>query len=230
MYIYGKNVALETLKNKEKIKKAFIYKNFTDENIINELNKQDINVKELEKYELDRMIDGMHQGIILEVNDFVYNDVDELITDDSLIVILDHIEDPHNFGAIIRTCEAAGVNGIIIPKDRSVEVNSTVIKVSTGAIKNMKIAQVTNLNRIIEELKKQGFWIVGTDMEGTNYYDIDYKGKIAIIIGNEGSGMSRLVKENCDFIASIKMNGTTNSLNASVATGIVVFEAVKQRK
>ena len=230
MYIYGKNVALETLKNKEKIKKAFIYKNFTDENIINELNKQDINVKELEKYELDRMIDGMHQGIILEVNDFVYNDVDELITDDSLIVILDHIEDPHNFGAIIRTCEAAGVNGIIIPKDRSVEVNSTVIKVSTGAIKNMKIAQVTNLNRIIEELKKQGFWIVGTDMEGTNYYDIDYKGKIAIIVGNEGSGMSRLVKENCDFIASIKMNGTTNSLNASVATGIVVFEAVKQRK
>ena len=230
MYIYGKNVALETLKNKEKIKKAFIYKNFTDENIINELNKQDINVKELEKYELDRMIDGMHQGIILEVNDFVYNDVDELITDDSLIVILDHIEDPHNFGAIIRTCEAAGVNGIIIPKDRSVEVNSTVIKVSTGAIKNMKIAQVTNLNRIIEELKKQGFWIVGTDMEGTNYYDIDYKGKIVVIIGNEGSGMSRLVKENCDFIASIKMNGTTNSLNASVATGIVVFEAVKQRK
>lgn len=230
MYIYGKNVALETLKNKEKIKKAFIYKNFTDENIINELNKQDINVKELEKYELDRMIDGMHQGIILEVNDFVYNDVDELIIDDALIVILDHIEDPHNFGAIIRTCEAAGVNGIIIPKDRSVEVNSTVIKVSTGAIKNMKIAQVTNLNRIIEELKKQGFWIVGTDMEGTNYYDIDYKGKIAIIVGNEGSGMSRLVKENCDFIASIKMNGTTNSLNASVATGIVVFEAVKQRK
>ena len=230
MYIYGKNVALETLKNKEKIKKAFIYKNFNDENIINELNKQNINVKELEKYELDRMIDGMHQGIILEVNDFVYNDVDELITDDSLIVILDHIEDPHNFGAIIRTCEAAGVNGIIIPKDRSVEVNSTVIKVSTGAIKNMKIAQVTNLNRIIEELKKQGFWIVGTDMEGTNYYDIDYKGKIAIIVGNEGSGMSRLVKENCDFIASIKMNGTTNSLNASVATGIVVFEAVKQRK
>lgn len=230
MYIYGKNVALETLKNKEKIKKAFIYKNFNDENIINELNKQNINVKELEKYELDRMIDGMHQGIILEVNDFVYNDVDELIIDDALIVILDHIEDPHNFGAIIRTCEAAGVNGIIIPKDRSVEVNSTVIKVSTGAIKNMKIAQVTNLNRIIEELKKQGFWIVGTDMEGTNYYDIDYKGKIVVIIGNEGSGMSRLVKENCDFIASIKMNGTTNSLNASVATGIVVFEAVKQRK
>ena len=200
MYIYGKNVAI-----------------------------QNVNIKYLEKNEMDKMIDGLHQGIILEVNDFEYNDIDEMIEDDSLIVILDHIEDPHNFGAIIRTCEAAGVKGIIIPKDRSVEVNATVIKVSTGAIKNMKIAQVTNLNRTIEYLKKEGFWIVGTDMEGTNYYDIDYKGKTAIVIGNEGSGMSRLVSENCDFIAKIPMKGTTNSLNASVATGIVVFEAVKQR-
>ncbi len=229
MYIYGKNVAIETINNKEKIKKAFIYKNFTDNEILNELKKQNVYIKYLEKNEMDKMIDGLHQGIILEVNDFEYNDIDEMIEDDSLIVILDHIEDPHNFGAIIRTCEAAGVKGIIIPKDRSVEVNATVIKVSTGAIKNMKIAQVTNLNRTIEYLKKEGFWIVGTDMEGTNYYDIDYKGKTAIVIGNEGSGMSRLVSENCDFIAKIPMKGTTNSLNASVATGIVVFEAVKQR-
>ena len=229
MYIYGKNVAIETINNKEKIKKAFIYKNFTDNEILNELKKQNVYIKYLEKNEMDKMIDGLHQGIILEVNDFEYNGIDEMIEDDSLIVILDHIEDPHNFGAIIRTCEAAGVKGIIIPKDRSVEVNATVIKVSTGAIKNMKIAQVTNLNRTIEYLKKEGFWIVGTDMEGTNYYDIDYKGKTAIVIGNEGNGMSRLVSENCDFIAKIPMKGTTNSLNASVATGIVVFEAVKQR-
>jgi len=230
MYIYGKNVAIETIKNKEKIKKAIIYKNFTDNNILVDLKKLNVKIEFKEKYEMDKIVNGMHQGIILEVNDFEYSDIDELITDDSLIVILDHIEDPHNFGAIIRTCEAAGVNGIIIPKDRSVDVNATVIKVSTGAIKNMKIAQVTNLNRTIEELKKQGFWIVGTDMEGTNYYDIDYKGKTAIVIGNEGSGMSRLVSENCDFIATIPMNGTTNSLNASVATAIVVFEAVKQRR
>lgn len=229
MYIYGKNVAIETINNKEKIKKAFIYKKITDNEILNELKKQNIYIKYLEKNEMDKMIDGLHQGIILEVNDFEYNDVDEMIGDDSLIVILDHIEDPHNFGAIIRTCEAAGVKGIIIPKDRSVEVNATVIKVSTGSIKNMKIAQVTNLNRTIEYLKKEGFWIVGTDMEGTNYYDIDYKGKTAIIIGNEGNGMSRLVSENCDFIAKIPMKGTTNSLNASVATGIVIFEAIKQR-
>ena len=229
MYIYGKNVAIETINNKEKIKKAFIYKNFTDNEILNELKKQNVYIKYLEKNEMDKMIDGLHQGIILEVNDFEYNGIDEMIEDDSLIVILDHIEDPHNFGAIIRTCEAAGVKGIIIPKDRSVEVNATVIKVSTGAIKNMKIAQVTNLNRTIEYLKKEGFWIVGTDMEGTNYYDIDYKGKTAIVIGNEGSGMSRLVSENCDFIAKIPIKGTKNSRNASVSTGIVFFEAVKQR-
>lgn len=229
MYIYGKNVAIETINNQEKIKKAFIYKNFTDNEILNKLKKQNIYIKYLEKYEMDKIIDGLHQGIILEVEDFEYNDIDEMIADNSLIVILDHIEDPHNFGAIIRTCETAGVNGIIIPKNRSVEVNATVIKVSTGAIKNMKIAQVTNLNQTIEYLKKIGFWIVGTDMEGTNYYDIDYKGKTAIVIGNEGNGMSRLVSENCDFIAKIPMKGTTNSLNASVATGIVVFEAIKQR-
>lgn len=229
MYIYGKNVAIETINNQEKIKKAFIYKNFNDNEILNKLKKQNTYIKYLEKYEMDKIIDGLHQGIILEVEDFEYNDIDEMIADNSLIVILDHIEDPHNFGAIIRTCEAAGVNGIIIPKNRSVEVNATVIKVSTGAIKNMKIAQVTNLNQTIEYLKKIGFWIVGTDMEGTNYYDIDYKGKTAIVIGNEGNGMSRLVSENCDFIAKIPMKGTTNSLNASVATGIVVFEAIKQR-
>lgn len=228
MYIYGKNVAIDYLNSKETIKKAYIYKQFVDQDIISELKRRQINIQYREKYELDKLVDGMHQGIILEVNDYEYNTLDDFI-DSSFIVILDHIEDPHNFGAIIRTCEAAGVGGIIIPKDRSVKVNATVIKVSTGAIKNMKIAEVTNINQTIEYLKKEGYWIVGTDMAGTPYNKIDYKGKIAIVIGNEGSGMSHLVKENCDFIASIPMQGKTNSLNASVATGIVVFEAVKQR-
>ena len=173
----------------------------------------------------------MHQGIIVNVPDYEYANIDDFIhKDNAFVVILDHLEDPHNLGAIIRTCEAAGVDGIIIPKDRSVEVNATVIKVSTGAISNMNVARVTNLSRTIDELKKIGFWIVGTDMNGTSYDEIDYKGKIAIVIGNEGSGMSRIVKESCDFIASIPMIGTTNSLNASVATGIMVYEAVRQRK
>ena len=230
MYIYGKNVAKEAIKNKEKIKRIFLAKNFKDEEVIDYLSKVSAPIKYLEKYELDKMIDGLHQGIILEVENFKYQSLDDIYDKENpLVVILDHLEDPHNFGAIIRTCEAAGVDAIIIPKDRSVEVNATVIKVSTGAINGIKIIQVTNLNRTIEELKNKGFWIIGTDMNGTNYDEIDYKGSTAIVIGNEGSGMSRVVHENCDFIACIPMRGKTNSLNASVATGIIVFEAIKNR-
>lgn len=146
------------------------------------------------------------------------------------MVILDHLEDPHNLGAIIRTCEAAGVDGIIIPKDRSVCVNATVIKTSAATVNDVKIALVTNIVNEIRNLKKQGFWIVGTDMKGTNYKKIDYKGKMAIVIGNEGNGISNLVKQNCDFMATIPMNGKTNSLNASVAAGIMIYEAVSQRE
>ena len=146
-----------------------------------------------------------------------------------MLVILDHLEDPHNFGAIIRTCEAAGVDGIIIPKNRSVDVNSTVMRTSVGALDNVKIAQVTNLKNTINYLKSKGFWIVGTDMDGTNYQKIDYNGKMAIVTGSEGFGMSRIVKEACDFIATIPMRGSINSLNASVATALVVYEAVNQR-
>lgn len=231
MYVFGKNVAEEVIKKNEKIKKAYIYKDFNDKNLISALQKLKISIVYCEKYELDKLANGNHQGIILSIPDYEYCDPSEMISaDDSLIVILDHIEDPHNLGAIIRTCEAAGVNGIIIPKDRSVLVNSTVMKVSAGALENVKIACVTNLNNTIKYLKDNGFWIVGTDMKGTSYDKIDYSGKIAIVIGNEGKGMSKLVRESCDFIASIDMRGTINSLNASVATGIVVFEAIKCRK
>ena len=226
MYIYGKNVATEYLKTKNKIKKIYLSKNFKDD-----IDTNNIPVKYMEKYEMDKMVDGLHQGIIVEVEDYKYADIADIInTPNALIVILDHLEDPHNFGAIIRTCEAAGVTGIIIPKDRSVEVNATVIKVSTGTTENMKIAKVTNLVQTIKELKEKNFWIVGTDMQGTDYDKIDYKENIAIVIGNEGSGMSRLVKENCDFIATIPMIGTTDSLNASVSTGIIVYEAIKSRR
>lgn len=229
MYIYGKNVVKDYLQTNKKIKKAYLYKDFNDRFIFSSLQNLKIDIKKLEKKELDRLVNGMHQGIILDVPDYEYANIDEVATS-SLVVILDHLEDPHNFGAIIRTCEAAGVGGIIIPKNRSVSVNSTVIKVSTGAIQNVKIAQVVNIVNTIEMLKKQGFWIVGTDMNGTNYSDIDYDSKIAIVIGNEGEGMSRLVSDSCDFIASIPMRGLTNSLNASVAAGIIIFEAIKNRK
>lgn len=230
MYVFGKNVAKELLGSNSKIEHVYIMENFNDKEILNELKKKKIKVDVLPKNEFLKVADNNNQGIMMKIPDYEYYDIDDLITGDSnLLVILDHLEDPHNFGAIIRTCEAAGVDGIIIPKDRSVSVNSTVMKVSSGALSNVKISRVVNLNRTIDYLKDKGFWIVGTDMDGDRFDTIDYSGNIAIVIGNEGRGMSRLVKESCDLIASIPMKGKINSLNASVASAIVIYEAVKKR-
>ena len=170
-----------------------------------------------------------HQGIILDIEDFSYTDYEEFFNvDNAKVVILDHLEDPHNLGAIIRTAEAAGITGIIIPKDRSVDINSTVMKTSAGALENMKISKVTNIVATINDLKDNGFWIVGTTMDGQyDYKDIDYKGKIALVIGNEGNGMSKGVKDACDYIARIPMKGKINSLNASVAAGIMIYEMIR---
>ena len=227
MYIYGKNAVTEAL-NKEKIREAFLYKNFTDKDILNKLMVKNIKINYKGKKELDKLVKGNHQGVILKVDDYQYSSLNEIIESD-VIVMLDHLEDPHNFGAIIRTCEAAGVKSIIIPKDRAVKVTSAVIKVSVGAIENVKIAMVNNLVNTIKKLKKEGYWIIGTDMQGTDFKDIDYSGKIVIIIGSEGNGLSRLVAENCDFIVSIPMRGKVNSLNASVAAALVIYEAVRNR-
>ena len=216
MYVYGKNVAKDL---NSKIEKAYVVNNFKDKELLKKIKAPIIYV---DKKRLDSMVDGVHQGIILKIADYEYKDISELAND--IVVILDHLEDPHNLGAIIRTCEAAGIKDIILPKDRSVQVNSTVMKTSAGCLDRVNLYQVTNLVQTITYLKKQGFWIIGTDMEGTDYKKLDYQGKIAIIIGNEGNGMSRLVKESCDFIASIPMYGTVNSLNASVAAGIILFE------
>lgn len=226
MYIYGKNVAMEALSQKGKVRKAFVYKKFNDKELLNEIRKQNIKISYLEKHELDKIEDGNHQGIILDVMDYEYASLDDIMEED-IIVMLDHLEDPHNFGAIIRTCEAAGIKSIIIPKDRSVRVNSTVTKVSVGTIENVNIAMVNNLVNTLKELKDKGYWVIGTDMEGTDYKKIDYSGKIVIVIGSEGKGLSRLVQENCDFIASIPMKGTVNSLNASVAAALIIYEAVR---
>ncbi|NLM63125.1 MAG: 23S rRNA (guanosine(2251)-2'-O)-methyltransferase RlmB [Mollicutes bacterium] len=231
MYVYGKNVVQEIIKSNKKIQEAYIYKNFNDKNIIKSLKNRNIKINWLEKYELDKVVKENHQGIILKVPDYKYFDIDDFINkEESLIVILDHLEDPHNLGAIIRTCEAASVDGIIIPKDRSVSVNATVMKVSSGALENVKIAQVTNLVNTIKELKNKGFWIIGADMDGTDFEKIDYQGKIALVIGNEGKGLSRLVRKECDFIASIPMYGKINSLNASVAAGIIIYKTKTARR
>lgn len=234
MYVYGKNVAKELLKNDRKIKRVILANNFNDSDIINLLNTNNIKISYEEKYKLDRMEKGNHQGIILEIEDYKYITDKQMLSElpqNPFIVILDHIEDPHNFGAIIRTCEAAGAHYIIIPKDRSVSVNSTVMKTSVGALDNVKIVEVTNLNNIISKLKEKGIWVVGTDMDDSQEFDkIDYTIPTAIVIGSEGFGMSALVKKNCDFIARIPMYGKINSLNASVAAGIMIYEVVRQRK
>ena len=230
MYICGKNVAKEYLNGNNKIKKIFLNNNFNDNEIIDLIKSKKIKIDYVDKRTLDNKTIENHQGIILEVDDFEYSSLNDLLNKENpLVVMLDHIQDPHNFGAIIRTCEAAGVDAIIIPKDRSVSVNGTVIRTSVGASKHVPIIRVTNLVNTIKDLKKEGFWFFGTDMNGTNYSKLDYKGKTCLIIGNEGDGMSKLVKENCDFIASIPMIGKINSLNASVATGIIVYEAVRCR-
>lgn len=230
MYICGKNVAKEYLNGNNKIKKVFLNHNFSDNEITDLIKSKKIKIDYVDKRTLDNKTMENHQGIILEVDDFEYANLNILLNkENALVVMLDHIQDPHNFGAIIRTCEAAGVDAIIIPKDRSVSVNGTVIRTSVGASKHVPIIRVVNLVNTIKELKKEGFWFFGTDMNGTNYSKLDYKGKTCLIIGNEGDGMSKLVKENCDFIASIPMIGEINSLNASVATGIIVYEAVRCR-
>lgn len=233
MLVYGRNVAIELLKKPEKIKKVFLQNKFDDKKINSLLQNSKLRIEYKDKRELDRLADSPHQGIMLDIEDYKYLNLNELDheKEESFLVILDHLEDPHNLGAIIRTCEAAGVDGIILPKDRGVTVTPTVMKTSAGALENMNLVLVTNLVQTIETLKNKGYWVVGTALEDSvDYRTIDYTGKIALVIGNEGSGMSRLVRESCDFVARIPMIGKVNSLNASVASGIMIYEVVRNRK
>ncbi len=229
MLVYGKNSCEEILKQEKNIKRVYLERNFKDRVITDLIEKLKIKPIFLTKYELDDLCEGNHQGIVIEALEYEYADIDEIVNENGFIVMLDHLEDTHNFGAIIRTCEAAGVDGIIIPKDRSVSVNSTVMKTSSGAAVNVKICMVTNLVQTINYLKEKGYWIYASSMDGTNYTNEDYKTSTCIIIGNEGKGVSELVKKSADFIVSIPMIGKINSLNASVAAGIFIYEIVRQR-
>lgn len=232
MLVYGRNVAEELLKKGEKVSKIILQEGFDDKKINSLIKNSETDVVYKSKREIDHLVNGVHQGIILSIPDYEYKDLSDVLKQDpSFIVILDHLEDPHNFGAIIRTSEAAGVDAIVIPKDRQVGVNATVMKTSVGTLDNMDIVCVTNLVNAISELKDAGFWVVGTALDNSvDYRSIDYSGKIALVIGNEGTGMSRLVLESCDFVAKIPMYGKTNSLNASVASGIMIYEVVRNRK
>ena len=230
MLIYGKNVAKEKINSGEKINKIFLSDKFHDEELYSLIKKNKLKYTIVSNKVLDNKVNGLHQGIIIDVDDVKTYDFDYIMNikkDNPLLVMLDHLEDPHNFGAIIRTCEALGVDAIIIPNDRSVTVNSTVVKTSAGAIYNMPIVRVSNLGSTIEKLKKIGYWIIGTDMNGQKYTDIDYKIPICLIIGNEGKGISKVISNNCDFMASIPMIGNINSLNASVSCAIILAKIVE---
>ena len=228
MIVFGKNVAKEVIDSNKEIKKVYLSKQFDDEKLIKYFEDNNIKINRMDKRILDQKFKGNNQGIALEIEDYKYLGIDDVL-DAKFLVMLDHLEDPHNFGAIIRTAEAAGVDAIIIPKKRSVEITSTVMKVSAGALNNIKIVEVSSLPQTIEKLKKHGFWFYGTDMAGSNYTDVVYDEKTCLVIGAEGNGISKLVSEKCDFIISIPMTGKINSLNASVAAGICIYEVVRQK-
>lgn len=225
MKVYGKNVLNEVLSNPKKVKKLYITSNMKDERIMKSIRENKIQFESVSKEAMDRMVKGNHQGIMAIIDDYTYTDY-KTMYNDSLVVMLDHLEDPHNFGAIIRTCEAAGVQSIIIPKDRSVDINETVMKTSTGALEYVNVARVNNLVKVMNDFKDNGFFVYGAEADGVSCKTCDYSDKVILIVGSEGNGLSRLVRENCDEIVSLPMKGHVNSLNASVAAAILIYDIV----
>lgn len=220
MRVCGKNVFNEL--DTKGIKKILIADNFKDEKILKKIKDNKLKYIVTDSKIMDKMAKH-HQGIIAEINDYDYKSIKDIKDDERLIVMLDHLEDPHNFGAIIRTCEAAGVKTIIIPKDRSVAVNETVMKTSVGALNHVNIVMVTNLVTAMNELKDKGYFVYSAEADGKLYNKVDYADKVLLVIGSEGFGLSRLVRENSDEIISIPMKGVVNSLNASVAAAILIY-------
>lgn len=227
MKVFGKNVFNELREDVSKIKKVYLANNFNDKDIISFIQNNKISYTMMDIKKMDKIVDGKHQGIIIEIDDYKYVDYQNMIND-NVVVMLDHLEDPHNFGAIIRTCEAAGIKSIIIPKDRSVAVTSTVMRTSSGALEYVNIAQVNNLVNTINYFKDNGFFVYAADMDGENYKQVNYADKVLLIIGSEGNGIGRLVKQNCDEILAIPQYGKVNSLNASVAAAILIYGIVNK--
>ncbi len=233
MTIYGKNPAMEVLKSKKRVTKAYVTKATLE--LIKPYSKQIGEVIVLDTVKMSKQFGDKTQGIVLEIAEYKYADLNRVLKrveekENVTLVILDSLEDPHNLGAILRSADATGVDGIIIPKNRSVRLNDTVAKVSTGAIEHVDVCEVTNLNMTINDLKKLGFWVIGLELDGTiDYREQDYKGKIAVVVGSEGRGISKLVKENCDFLVRIPMYGKVNSLNASVSAGLLLYQILTSR-
>ncbi len=232
MLVYGKNVINEILNSNTKVYKAFLANEFDDNEILSKIDFKSIHKFHMDKNKLDKMCNNStNQGIAFDIEEYKYLDFDVIKNDlnSSFIVMLDSLEDPHNFGAIIRTCECAGVDYIIIPSRRSVSVNSTVYKTSSGALNNVKIVEVNNLSNTINKLKDLGYWIYASDADGKNYTDFKYDNKTCLIIGSEGRGIKQIIRSSCDEIISIPMKGKINSLNASVSAGILIYEIIKYR-
>ncbi len=237
--IEGRNAVMEAFRSGRAVDKVFVLDGCQDgpvRSIVREAKKHDTVLNFVSRERLDRMSEtGKHQGVIAFAASYDYSTVEDILAlakekgEPPFILLLDGIEDPHNLGAIIRTANLAGAHGVIIPKRRAVGLTATVAKASAGALNYTPVAKVTNLGQTIEELKKEGLWFVCADMGGTAMYDLDLKGPIGLVIGNEGEGVSHLVREKCDFIASIPMKGDIDSLNASVAAGVLAFEIVRQR-
>ncbi|MCM1162546.1 MAG: 23S rRNA (guanosine(2251)-2'-O)-methyltransferase RlmB [Roseburia sp.] len=237
--IEGRNAVIEAYRAGRPIDKIFILDGCQDGpmmTIKREAKKHGSLIKFVDKERLDQMSETKrHQGVIAYAAAYEYAQVEELLAaarekgEPPFLFLLDNIEDPHNLGAIIRTANLAGAHGVIIPKNRAVGLTATVARTSAGALNYTKVAKVTNLGKTIEDLKKEGMWFVCGDMDGTTMYDLDLKGAIGLVIGSEGTGVSRLVKEKCDFVASIPMKGDIDSLNASVAAGVLAYEIVRQR-
>ncbi len=238
--IIGRNPVLEAIRSGRNVEKILIKKGKYEGSIVPIIKKAKdagIIIQETDKAKLDAAAEGgNHQGVVAYVSAYEYSTVKDILqrakdnNEAPFIIICDKITDPHNLGAILRTANCVGAHGIIIPKRNSVGLNSTVAKTSAGAVEYTPVAKVTNIASVIDELKKEGLWIAAADMDGEEMYSVDLTGSIGLVIGSEGEGISRLVKEKCDFIASIPMSGKINSLNASVAAGVLMYEAMRQRR
>ena len=237
--IEGRNAVMEAFRSGKPVDKLYVLDGCQDgavRSIIREARKHDTILNFVEKDRLNQLSEnGKHQGVIASVAAYEYAEVEDMLKlaeekgEDPFLIILDNIEDPHNLGAIIRTANQAGAHGVIIPKRRAVGLTATVARTSAGALNYTKVARVTNLVRTMEDLKKRGMWFACADMDGTCMYDLNLTGPLGLVIGNEGAGVGRLVKEKCDMVASIPMKGDIDSLNASVAAGILAYEVVRQR-
>ncbi len=237
--IEGRNAVLEAFRSGKTIDKLYVLDGCQDgpiRTIVREAKKADTILQFVSKERLSQLSEtGKHQGVVAHAAAYKYSEVEDMLAlaeskgEAPFLILLDNIEDPHNLGAIIRTANLAGAHGVIIPKRRAVGLTATVARTSAGALHYTPVAKVTNIAKTMEELKQRGLWFVCADMGGTQMYDLDLKGPIGLVIGNEGEGVSRLVKEHCDFTASIPMRGDIDSLNASVAAGVLAYEIVRQR-